>query len=58
MGDFHYADVNSTEVSDYRRNYDSVLTQPNQAALYRNVPVAYVWDDHDYCGNDSDTCAE
>jgi hypothetical protein len=53
-GDLQYSDTNSTNVADYRQNYDSVLTQPNQAALYRSMPVAYMWDDHDYCGNDSD----
>ena len=54
MGDLHYSDTNSTNVGDYRRNFDAVLNQPNQAALYRGIPVAYMWDDHDYCGNDSD----
>ena len=31
----------------------SQLTQPGQAALYRHVPIAYVWDDHDYGPNDA-----
>lgn len=53
-GDLHYSDTRTTIVDDYRSNYDGVLTQTNQAALYRSVPVAYVWDDHDFCGNDSD----
>ncbi len=55
MGDFHYSDINSTNVADYRANYDSVLNQPNEAALYRGVALAYMWDDHDFCGNGSDT---
>ncbi len=54
MGDFEYYDTNSTSVADYRSNYDSVLNQPNEAALYRGVALAYMWDDHDYCGNGSD----
>lgn len=53
-GDLHYSNTNSTNVEEYRKNYDSVLSTPAQAELYRNVPVAYVWDDHDYAGNDSD----
>jgi hypothetical protein len=57
MGDLHYMDTNSTNVEDHRANYDSVLNQPNQAALYRNMPIAYMWDDHDFCGNDSDGTA-
>jgi len=54
-GDLHYHDTNSTVVDDYRANYDSVLNQPNQAALFRSVPLAYMWDDHDFGGNDSDS---
>jgi hypothetical protein len=33
------------------------LTASAQAALYRTVPVAYVWDDHDYGPNDADADA-
>lgn len=57
MGDLHYSDTNSTVADDYRVNYDNVLSHNVQGALYRSVPVAYIWDDHDYCGNDSDTTA-
>lgn len=53
MGDLHYVDTNSTSIEDYRSNYDAVLNQPKQSALYRNVPLAYMWSDHDFCGNDS-----
>ncbi|MEY4861453.1 MAG: hypothetical protein RL059_1152, partial [Bacteroidota bacterium] len=42
---------------DYRENYDAVLNHPVQSALYRNVALAYMWDDHDFSGNDSDTSA-
>lgn len=56
-GDLHYSDTNSTNADDYRLNYDGVLSQPNQSALYRGVPVAYMWDDHDYCGDNTDTTA-
>lgn len=54
-GDLHYNDTDSTAIDDYRANYDSVLNQPNQSALFRGVPIAYMWDDHDYCGNNSDS---
>jgi phosphodiesterase/alkaline phosphatase D-like protein len=57
MGDLHYSDTNSTVPDDYRFNYDNVLGHPAQGALYRSVPVAYMWDDHDYCGNNADTTA-
>jgi phosphodiesterase/alkaline phosphatase D-like protein len=57
VGDLHYSDTNTTNPEDYRNNYDNVLSHSVQGALYRNVPVAYMWDDHDFCGNDSDTTA-
>src|SRR4051812_7101936 len=56
-GDLHYSDTNTTNAEDYRRNYDQVLGHPVQGALYRSVAVAYMWDDHDYCGDNTDTTA-
>jgi phosphodiesterase/alkaline phosphatase D-like protein len=57
MGDLHYSDTNSTSADDYRYNYDNVLRHHVQGALYRSVPLAYMWDDHDYCGNNADATA-
>ena len=37
---------------------DLTLTRPAQAALYRSTPVAYMWDDHDFGGNGSDSTSE
>lgn len=53
MGDLHYIDTNTTNPDDYIRNYDAVLNHPRQGALYRGVPIAYVWDDHDFTGDNS-----
>jgi phosphodiesterase/alkaline phosphatase D-like protein len=55
LGDLHYSDTNSTVTEDYRVNYDNVLSHREQGALYRSMAMAYVWDDHDFSGNDSDT---
>ena len=57
MGDFHYSDTNSTLTDDYRRNYDSVLNHRNQGGLYRGVALAYMWDDHDFAGDNSNGTA-
>jgi hypothetical protein len=57
MGDLHYSDTNSTVPDEYRYNYDNVLGHRVQGALYRSMPVAYMWDDHDYCGNNADASA-
>ena len=54
-GDLHYHDTNSTNPDDYRANYDAVLNQPNESALFRSTALAYIWDDHDSMGNDCDT---
>ena len=54
LGDAHYANIADNDVGTFATAYDRMLTQPGQAALYRSVPVSYVWDDHDYGPNDSD----
>jgi len=53
MGDFHYLDIRSNSQTLFRAAYDSVLASPQQSDLYRHVPMTYVWDDHDYGGNNS-----
>lgn len=62
-GDMHYYDLGSGNhgitgggsLANYRRGYDDVLLQPRQHALYRNVPLVYAWDDHDFGPNDGDS---
>jgi hypothetical protein len=53
-GDWTYANIDRDVPSRFRAQYDLNLTAPAQAALYAATPVAYVWDDHDYGGNDAD----
>jgi hypothetical protein len=55
-GDFFYADYMDT-ASQFAESFDTTLTQPAQAALLGAVPIAYVWDDHDFGGNNSDATA-
>lgn len=54
-GDAHYGNPGTADPDLYRTLLGRVLTAPAQAALYRDVPVAYVWDDHDYGPNDADS---
>ncbi|GGS28743.1 alkaline phosphatase D family protein [Actinokineospora fastidiosa] len=56
-GDVHYGNPAENDVERFASLYGRVLTAPAQAALYRSVPVAYVWDDHDYGPNDADASA-
>lgn len=54
MGDLHYEDIPAADVERFRRAYDAVMASPTQSRLYRSVPVAYMWDDHDYGSNNAD----
>ncbi len=60
LGDLHYRNdfpfLGSKEnnLDDYRHNYDLVMSQARQKNLYQNIPLGYIWDDHDYGYNDSD----
>ena len=57
MGDLHYRNDflnEETNIDDYRKNYDKVMTQDKQRNFYQNLPIAYIWDDHDYGPNNSD----
>ena len=53
-GDAHYGDVATDDPGRLLDVWERTLTAPAQQALYAQVAVAYVWDDHDYGGNDSD----
>ena len=53
VGDFHYLNIKTNNRSLFRQAYDLVLSSPTQAELYRNVPFVYIWDDHDFGGDNS-----
>lgn len=54
-GDLHYRDPNSTDLDLHRAPFreDVLGIAPMRDFLHR-TPIAYVWDDHDFCGNGSD----
>ena len=60
LGDLHYRNdlpfigLKENYLNDYRHNYDLVMAQSRQKNLYQNIPLVYIWDDHDYGTNDSD----
>jgi membrane-associated phospholipid phosphatase/MFS family permease len=55
LGDFFYANIDENERGRFLEQYDTALGQPAQDALYRSTSVAYVWDDHDFGGDGSDS---
>jgi hypothetical protein len=56
-GDYLYANIETDDVGRFHDAYDASLRAPAQAALFARTPVTYVWDDHDYSGNDGDGTA-
>lgn len=56
MGDLHYWNPNSaTNINIHRAPYEDVLTKPRLARFLKQTPIVYMWDDHDFSGNDSDS---
>jgi alkaline phosphatase D len=58
-GDFHYANPNSgTNINVHRLPYENnMLSQTASRNFHLQYPLAYVWDDHDYCGDNSGSSA-
>ena len=54
LGDMHYENISRDDPQYFRAAWDTVLASVTQGALYRSVPLAYVWDDHDFGPNDAD----
>jgi hypothetical protein len=57
LGDIHYENISVADADFFYAAYDRFLTPPGPSALYRQTPIAYVWDDHDYGPNDADSTA-
>lgn len=53
MGDFHYLDIADNDEAVFEAAHDGVMSSPTQGPFYRNLPVHYMWDDHDYGPNNS-----
>ncbi|MBL9214734.1 MAG: alkaline phosphatase D family protein [Opitutaceae bacterium] len=53
-GDLHYEDIKVDDIREFRAAFDRVLSAPVQSALYRQTPVDYVWDDHDFGPGNAD----
>ncbi|GBG33022.1 Hypothetical Protein FCC1311_092462 [Hondaea fermentalgiana] len=54
MGDLHYGNVDRNEGALFHAMYDQVMSNPRQARFFRDVPLAYMFDDHDFGPNNSD----
>lgn len=54
-GDIHYANPNSaSDINIHRTPYEqNMLSQTPSRSFFDVTPIAHIWDDHDYCGNNS-----
>ncbi|UJV43804.1 hypothetical protein CVT30_31790 [Streptomyces sp. AMCC400023] len=64
LGDFHYRNIATADASLYRAGYNDTLTfngtlgaNARQGRFYRDNPLTYVWDDHDFGPNNSNRTA-
>lgn len=53
MGDLHYGNLEVNDEREFAKLYDRTLLH-NQSRLYNNLPVVYMWDDHDFGPNNAD----
>lgn len=52
-GDVNYENITRGDLARFQDAYGTLLTSPAQSALYRETPIAYTWDDHDFGGSNS-----
>lgn len=54
VGDLHYGDIKSAQASDHLNGYRKhVLQGRPEQIFFAQTPLVYMWDDHDFCGNNS-----
>lgn len=59
MGDLNYRDTDEDDPVPYRSNYINTLNEsPELGDLFRQLPISYIWDDHDFSGNTSDRTSD
>ncbi len=54
-GDLHYANLVSGDPADHIAALGRSISTPAQSALFSSTPSVWVWDDHDFGDNDSDS---
>ncbi|CEG49340.1 mitogen-activated protein kinase [Plasmopara halstedii] len=58
IGDLHYHNIKVNAVAAFRNSYNSIFASPaGQAMLAMDVPFVYMWDDHDFGPDNSDSTA-
>ena len=55
LGDLHYENIALDDVNLFHTAIDRALTSAAQSVLFRRTAITYIWDDHDYGPNNSDS---
>jgi len=53
LGDFHYQNIEDEAIEPRLEAYDETLRRDGVGDLFRDLPIAYCWDDHDFLGNNA-----
>ncbi len=56
-GDLHYDNIDVADIGLFRNSYQKALLRKDMSALGKEIPLIYMWDDHDYGPNNSDKTA-
>jgi phosphodiesterase/alkaline phosphatase D-like protein len=56
-GDIQYENITRNDLGRFQEAYQTLVTSPAQQALYQETPIAYIWDDHDFGGSNSNATA-
>ncbi len=54
IGDLHYENITENDSDKFRSAYGKVLKSTPQGEMYLTCPSVYIWDDHDFGGDNSD----
>ena len=55
VGDLHYEDLKTFDIDKRLEAYDKVMGSPSQRLLFMRTIFSYMWDDHDWLGNNEDS---
>ena len=53
IGDIHYEDISENDVGLRVRALDRMMASPHRRRFHASLPMTYIYDDHDWLGNDS-----
>lgn len=58
LGDLHYNDIDENDIAKIRDAMQDTVTFPETAQLFSSRQVSYIYDDHDFGGNNADSSSK